>query len=288
MEVKGFFDKDTFTVTYVAYDPQTKDAVIIDPVLDYDPKASRVNLHSVKEVVEFIKGANLNPLYVLETHAHADHLSGSQKLKAWFPDIKVAINENIMAVQSTFKSVFNLGDWFQPDGSQFDELLKIGQEFKAGSLKFKTLATPGHTPACSSFLTEGHVFTGDALFMPDFGTGRTDFPLGSATDLYNSITTQLYSLPDETKVLVGHDYQPGGRAPAWESTIGEEKRQNIHLNVETTKDNYINFRESRDKELAAPRLLLPSVQVNINAGRLSPPEDNGVSYLKIPVKGWEE
>lgn len=287
MEVKGFFDKDTFTVTYVAYDPQTKDAVIIDPVLDYDPKSSTVNTHSVKEVVEFVKAAGLNPLYVLETHAHADHLSGSQKLKNWFPNIKVGINENIMKVQTEFKKIFNLGDWFRPDGSQFDQLLKIGDEFKAGSLKFKTLPTPGHTPACSSFLADGAVFTGDALFMPDFGTGRTDFPLGSAKDLYDSISKQLYVLPEETKVFVGHDYMPGGRAPAWESTIGEQKRKNIHLNVETSESDFVHFREGRDAGLPAPKLLLPSVQVNINAGYLPPAEPNGVSYLKIPVRGGE-
>ncbi|MCB0406663.1 MAG: MBL fold metallo-hydrolase [Bdellovibrionales bacterium] len=287
MEVRGFFDKETFTITYVAFDPATKDAVIIDPVLDYDSKSSTYTTQSVAKVVEFVKGAKLTPHYVLETHAHADHLSGSQIFKQWFPKIKVAINEKILVVQNKFKDVFQIGDWFQPDGSQFDQLLKMEAEFSAGSLKFKTLPTPGHTPACSSFLGQGSVFTGDALFMPDFGTGRTDFPLGSAEELFDSIKNKLYTLPEETRVFVGHDYLPGGREVAWESTIGQEKRQNIHLNAETVRESYVQFRTHRDKELSAPKLLLPSVQVNINAGHMPPPEKNGLSYLKIPIQKGE-
>ncbi|MCB0391652.1 MAG: MBL fold metallo-hydrolase [Bdellovibrionales bacterium] len=284
MEIKAFFDQDTYTLTYVVSDPSTSDAVIIDPVLNYDPKASTYSLESVDEVSEYIKNRNLNPHYILETHAHADHLSGSQFLKERFPNSKIAIGEQIVKVQELFKGVFNFGDEFKIDGSQFDELLKCGEKFQAGSLWFKTLPTPGHTPACSSFLTEGGVFTGDALFMPDYGTGRCDFPAGSAEDLYDSITQQLYTLPNETKVYVGHDYLPNGRSLEFETTIGESKERNIRLKGSTTKDEFVLFRKQRDDELDAPQLLLQSVQTNIRAGQMPPVESNGLSYLKIPIR----
>jgi len=282
--VKAFFDKDTWTLTYVVLDEASRDAIIIDPVWDYDPAASKVTRHSVDQVLQFVKSQNLKIHYILETHAHADHLSGAKLLQLAFPHAKIAISERIKEVQSVFKGVFNFADHFKIDGSQFDLLLKDNSEVHAGSLMIKTLFTPGHTPACASFLIGDAVFTGDALFMPDFGTGRCDFPAGSAEILFDSIKNRLYTLPDETRLFTGHDYQPDGRPVKWESTIGEEKRYNIQLNAETSKEQFVNFRNNRDQQLAAPRLLLQSVQVNVYGGVLAPPEENGLSYLKIPVR----
>ncbi len=286
LAVKEFFDRATWTLTFVVFDDKSKDAVIIDPVLDYDPGASKVSTESATEVIGFVKKQGLKVHYILETHAHADHLSGSQVLKTEFPAAKVAIGERIRDVQKLFKGVFGLGENFATDGSQFDLLLKDGQEISAGSLKIKTLFTPGHTPACASYLiNDESLFTGDALFMPDYGTGRCDFPAGSAETLYDSITQRIYSLPDHVKVYVGHDYMPAGRGIEFQSTVGEEKRRNIQLNAETPKEKFVAFRNERDKTLAAPRLLLPSVQVNIDAGNLPVVSDNGTRYLKIPIRG---
>ncbi|MBK7892267.1 MAG: MBL fold metallo-hydrolase [Bdellovibrionales bacterium] len=286
LAVKEFFDSATWTLTFVAFDEKTKDAVIIDPVLDYDPGASKVSTESVAEVVAFVKKQGLKVHYILETHAHADHLSSSQILKKEFPMAKLAIGERIRDVQKLFKGVFGLGENFATDGSQFDQLLKDGQEIVAGALKIKTLFTPGHTPACASYLiNDESLFTGDALFMPDYGTGRCDFPAGSAETLYDSVTQRIYSLPDHVKIYVGHDYMPGGRSVEFQSTVGEEKRKNIQLKAETAKAEFIAFRTERDKTLAAPRLLLPSVQVNIDAGNLPVVSDNGTRYLKIPIRG---
>lgn len=284
-EVKPFFDPLTWTATYVVWDSASRDAVIIDAVLDYDPAASRMTRSSVDEVVAFVKAQGLTPHFALDTHAHADHLSGSQALKAQFPGLKVAIGSRIGEVQSVFKGVFNLGDEFVPDGRQFDVLLEEDSVLRTGTLEVKTLFTPGHTPACASYLIGDAVFTGDALFMPDYGTGRCDFPGGSAATLYESVTRRLYTLPESTRVFVGHDYQPGGREVAVESTIGAEKRSNIHLRADTSKAAFVEFRTARDKTLSAPRLLLPSVQFNIRGGSAPPPEGNGVSYLKIPLRG---
>ncbi len=282
--IKEFFDPRTWTLTYVVWDPSTRDAVVIDPVLDYDQAASKVWEESANEVIEYIRGNELKLHYILETHAHADHLSGSQVLKRIFPQAKVAIGERIKEVQSVFKGVFNLPDQFPTDGSQFDELFKDGQKFKAGSLTIEVLFTPGHTPACSSYIIGNAVFTGDALFMPDYGTGRCDFPAGSAETLYASVHDRLYSLPDTMKVYVGHDYLPNGRALEFSSTIGEEKKKNVHLRADTSREEFVNFRKARDKTLAAPKLLLPSVQINIAAGHLPNPEDNGQRYIKIPIR----
>ena len=284
MTIKHFYDEATNTLTYLVYDQNTKDAVVIDPVWDFDPASGGLTHTSNDILFKAIESENLKLHYILETHAHADHLSGSKLIKEKYPDVKLAIGENITKVQEVFKGVFNLGDEFKTDGSQFDELLKDGQTVKAGSLEFKVIFTPGHTPACASYLIEDAVFTGDALFMPDFGTGRCDFPAGSATDLYNSVHNKLYELPDETRVFTGHDYQPGGRELQYESTIGIEKQKNIQLKAETTEAEFVKFREERDSKLSAPKLLLPSIQVNIRAGHLPPAEDNGVSYLKLPLK----
>lgn len=282
--VKEFFDKATWTLTYVVYDAATKDALILDPVWDYDPAASKMSSQSAEQVLDFVKNNKLNVHYILETHAHADHVSGSQILKEKLPGTKVGIGAKITEVQKVFKDVFNLDPHFKTDGSQFDLLLDEGQVLEAGTLKIKTIYTPGHTPACSSYVIGDAVFTGDALFMPDYGTGRCDFPAGSADDLYTSVHEKLYKLPDDYRVFVGHDYLPNGRALAFETTIAEEKAKNVQLKHETSRDQFVEFRKTRDKTLAAPKLLLPSVQVNIDAGKLPQPEKNGTSYLKIPVR----
>lgn len=281
--VKEFFDKDTWTLTYVVWDEESKDALVIDPVMDYDPASSKTSEVSARAVIAFLRENNLNLQYILETHAHADHLSGTQIIKLEFPKSKIAIGEKITKVQEVFKAVFGLPDEFKTDGSQFDRLLKDGEELQAGTIKIKTIFTPGHTPACASYYVDGKVFVGDALFMPDYGTGRCDFPAGSAADLYHSVHNRLYSLPDETKVYTGHDYMPNGRSLKYMATIGEEKQNNIQLKEETSLNEFVRFRTERDRTLNAPRLLLPSVQVNIDAGRLPPPSKNGKRYLKIPV-----
>jgi len=283
MLVKAFFDSRTFTVTYIVHDPATNDAVIIDPVLDYDPAASKVWAESVEQVIEYVRAEKLNVHYILETHAHADHLSGSQLLKRAFPKAKIAVGERITVVQQTFKTIFNLTEDFATDGSQFDRLLKDGEILDAGSLKLEVIFTPGHTPACATYKIDDAIFTGDAIFMPDGGTGRCDFPAGSAKDLYHSISGKLYGLPDSTRVFVGHDYQPGGREVKWETTIGDEKQNNIQLKATTSEDEFIQFRAARDKTLAAPKLLFQSVQVNIDAGKMPAPSEDKKRYLKIPI-----
>ncbi|MCT4640981.1 MAG: MBL fold metallo-hydrolase [Bacteriovoracaceae bacterium] len=282
LEIKHFYDVATYTLTYIVFEKNTKEAIIVDPVLNYDQAGSKITYSSIKEVIAFLKENNLDPKYILETHAHADHLSAAFDLKKTYPKIKIAISERIIEVQKTFKMMFNLKE-FVADGRQFDCLLKDGDIIKLDSFDIKSIHTPGHTPACTSFLIDNLLFTGDALFMPDFGTGRCDFPLGSAKELYNSIYNKLYSLPVETRVFTGHDYQPGGRELKFEFSIGESKKYNIQLNENTQEEDFIFFRESRDKTLSAPKLLLPSIQANIAAGELPALEDNGVSYLKIPI-----
>jgi glyoxylase-like metal-dependent hydrolase (beta-lactamase superfamily II) len=282
MKTETFYDPATYTLTYVVYDPESRDAVVIDPVLDYDPGASQTSTRSVDEVLAFVERQDLCVHYVLETHAHADHLSGSQRLRQRL-DAKVAIGARITEVQSVFKDVFALADDFATDGSQFDRLLADGEVIEAGRLRVTALATPGHTPACMSFLIDDAVFTGDALFMEDYGVGRCDFPRGSAEALYASVHERLYALPDATRVFVGHDYQPGGRALLFETTIGRSKRANVQLRDETALDDFVAMRKARDATLAAPRLLLPSVQVNVNAGCLPKADAKGRRFLNLPI-----
>jgi glyoxylase-like metal-dependent hydrolase (beta-lactamase superfamily II) len=283
MQIKSWFDKDTYTMTYCVYDSSTKDALIIDSVWDYDPASGALQLNAVQEVANFIKKEGLTLHLIMETHAHADHLSGAQPLKKMFPQAKIAIGAKITEVQTVFKKVYNLSPDFPTNGLQFDLLLEDQSETTAGSIKIKTIFTPGHTPACASYLIGDAVFTGDALFMPDSGTGRCDFPSGSADQLFDSIQ-KLYNLPDATRVFTCHDYQPNGRPLRFESTIGEEKKANVQIKATTLKADYVSFRTNRDKTLSAPRLLLPSIQVNIDAGKLPKPESNGVSYLKMPLR----
>jgi len=282
MKVESFFDPDTYTLTYVVYDPRTKDAVVVDPVLDYDPKSSQTSTTSADRVIRFAEEHGLKVHYVLETHAHADHLSSSQLLRRHF-GAKVAIGAQITVVQATFRELFDLGDALPTDGRQFDGLLEDGERVAAGSLEIEVLATPGHTPACVTYRIGDAIFTGDALFMPDYGVGRCDFPRGSAEVLYDSVHRKLYALPDATRVFVGHDYQPSGRALQYETTIGASKAENIQLSARTTKEEFVALRTARDKTLEAPRLLLPSVQINVNAGCLPKKRSNGRRYLSIPI-----
>lgn len=283
MEIKHFYDDRTSTFTYIVFDPESKDAIVIDPVLDYEPVGSKVWTESVDEVIDYLKSENLTLHYIMETHAHADHISGAQMIKDQFPQAQIAIGKNITVVQEYFKNMFNLGDDFPTDGRQFDRLLEDNEKFNAGTIEIEVIYTPGHTPACASYKIEDAVFMGDSFFMPDSGTGRCDFPAGSAHDLYNSITKRIYSLPDETRLFMGHDYQPGGREVMNMATVAEQKANNIHIKEGVTEEEFTAFRKARDSELAAPKLLFQSIQVNIDAGELPEAEDTGTSYLKIPV-----
>jgi glyoxylase-like metal-dependent hydrolase (beta-lactamase superfamily II) len=282
MRIQSFFDPATFTLTYVVYDPASRDAVVIDPVLDFDPLSAQTSLGSVQRLAAFVREQQLTLRHVLETHAHADHLTAAQYLKRQF-GASIVIGARITEVQATFKQVFDLPASFAVDGHQFDCLLADGQGLHAGSLHIEAIGTPGHTPACLTYKIGDALFTGDALFIEDYGTGRCDFPRGSAEELYASVHDKLYRQPEHLRVFVGHDYQPGGRALRYETTIGVSKRQNVQLREETTKEEFVSFRTARDKTLTAPRLLFPSVQVNIDAGRLPPAHGNGTRYLQIPL-----
>jgi glyoxylase-like metal-dependent hydrolase (beta-lactamase superfamily II) len=268
MDVQHFFDKETSTLTYIVYDEKTRDAVIIDPVLDFNQATNQIETHSFNKVLNFVNLHRLKLVYCLETHAHADHLSSARIIKEAFPAIKIAIGENIKHVQKAFREILKLDSDFKVDGSQFDKLIKDNEVFSAGSIRILAIPTPGHTPACMSFQIENMLFCGDALFIEDYGTGRCDFPDGSADRLYTSVHETLYKLPDSTIVFVGHDYQPNGRSLRFETTIGISKKENTHLKMGTTREDFINFRESRDKTLNPPRLLTESLKVNIEAGRV--------------------
>lgn len=282
MKVQQFFDPATFTLTYVVFDEASRDAVVIDPVLDFDPLAAETRSDSVEKIVSFTRQHALRVHYILETHAHADHITGAQLLKKRH-EAEVVIGARITEVQKTFQQVFDLGAALPTDGSQFDRLVGDGEELRAGTLTIGVLATPGHTPACVTYRIDDAIFTGDALFIEDYGTGRCDFPNGSADELYTSVHDKLYRLPDDTRVFVGHDYQPGGRALRFGTTIGTSKRANIQLRNETTRDEFVRFRKERDATLNVPHLLFPSVQLNVNAGKLPAPHANGRRYLTTPL-----
>lgn len=283
MQIETFYDNRSHTLSYVVYDPDTRDAVIIDPVLDYEPIGSKLFTESVDQLMRFIEEKQLTLHAILETHAHADHLSGSQIIKQRYPEATVAMGRRITEVQRLFKTIFDLPDHFATDGRQFDRLLDDGEILEAGSLKLRTLFTPGHTPACTSFQIEDAVFVGDLLFMPDSGTGRCDFPAGSADDLYSSVTQRIYTMPDETRLFVGHDYQPNGREVAWLTTVADQKAGNIQLDGQISRADFVARRTARDATLSAPKLLYQSVQVNIDAGHLPEAGAAGQRYLKIPV-----
>jgi glyoxylase-like metal-dependent hydrolase (beta-lactamase superfamily II) len=282
MQIESFFDPATSTLTYVVFDADTHDAVVIDPVLDYDPLSSSTSTRSLETLEAFLNKHQLHLHYVLETHAHADHLSGSQYLKRRF-GAKVGIGAHIREVQKAFHDVFDLPDAFPIDGRQFDRLFDDGEKIVAGTLEIVVIATPGHTPACVTYKIDDALFTGDALFIEDSGTGRCDFPAGSADALYTSIYDRLYALPDSTRVFVGHDYQPNGRPLRSETTIGASKANNVQLCASTKREEFVRLRTSRDATLAAPRLLYPSVQVNVDAGVLPKPHANGRRYLIVPL-----
>lgn len=283
MHIEALFDKDTSTLSYVVHDEATKDAIVIDPVLDFDPASGAISRTSAKRLVTYVTEKRLTVRAIFETHAHADHLSASQVLKEAWPTAPLMIGEGIRVVQRTFREIFGLVPTQGNDSAPFDRLLRDGETVSCGSLNVKVLATPGHTSACVSYLVGDAVFTGDVLFMPDSGTGRCDFPGGDARALYRSVTQRLYVLPDATRVFTGHDYQPDGRPLRFAATIGEQKRDNIHLKAATSEEEYVAFRTKRDATLKAPRLLYPSLQVNIEAGRLPCPEANGRRYLKLPL-----
>ncbi len=283
MKIEPFFDERTFTLTYVVFDEATRDAVVIDPVLDYDLSSGKVWTQSVERVAAFVEAQQLKLHYVLETHAHADHLSGSQWLKQRF-GAKVAVSQRITEVQAVFRDVFGWSD-FPADGRHFDHLLQADETVTAGSLSLRAIPTPGHTPACMSFQVGDAVFTGDALFQDDVGVGRCDFPRGDAGALYESVTTRLFTLPDQTRLFVGHDYPPEGRAWKASTTVGEAKRKNAQLTAAMPKADFVAKRTARDKTLSVPKLLYPSLQVNIAAGELPPAEPSGRRFLKTPVSG---
>ena len=281
-DITGFFETATSTITYLVADPASGAAVVIDPVLDYDSATGTVDKRSIEKVMEVIRSRGLKLELVLETHAHADHLSAATYLKAK-TGARIGIGENIRDVQKIFRPMF-MADDVKVDGGDFDLLFRDGETFQVGRLTFEVMHTPGHTPADISYKVGGNVFVGDTLFMPDYGTARTDFPGGDAHQLFRSIK-RLLALPRETKLFLCHDYLAAGRKThVWETTVGAQVDRNIHLSGGRTEDEFVGLREARDKSLATPRLLLPSIQVNIRAGRFPAAESNGVRYLMIPVR----
>jgi glyoxylase-like metal-dependent hydrolase (beta-lactamase superfamily II) len=281
-EVKTFFDEATFTATHVVWDPQTKIAAIVDSVKDYDPKSGRTGTGSADAVIDFVQGKDLTVEWILETHVHADHLTAAPYLKQKLGG-KIAIGAHIDKVQGVFKKIFNAEESFATDGRQFDKLFADGDTFNIGNLEVRVIHTPGHTPACSTYVIGDAAFVGDTLFMPDFGTARCDFPGGDARQLYRSIQ-KILSLPSETRLFLCHDYKAEGRDTfVWETTVADQRAKNIHVHEGISEDDFVKMRTERDKTLEMPVLILPSVQVNMRAGDLPPAEDNGTHYLKIPV-----
>jgi len=282
MKIESFFDEQTFTVTYVVSDSDTKSCAVIDPVLDFDQASGRTSHASADKVIGYIRREGLKLEYVLETHAHADHLSGGSYIKSQLGG-KIAISEHIADVQKIFKGVFNLEKNFNVFGQQFDILFKDGDTFNIGNLHARVMHTPGHTPACLTYVIEDAAFVGDTLFQPDYGSARADFPGGDARTLFKSMR-KILSLPEDTRIFTCHDYKAEGRDHfEWESTVKEQREKNIHVHDGTSEDAFVEMRTKRDKTLDMPKLILPSIQVNIRAGELPPKEDNGVSYLKLPI-----
>jgi glyoxylase-like metal-dependent hydrolase (beta-lactamase superfamily II) len=279
MHVEAFFDEATSTLTYVVHDGRA--AIVIDPVRDYDPRSGRTSWASAEKVGKYLEAHGLEVRWVIDTHVHADHMTGLPWFKERFGAQSVT-GAGVGEIQRTFRAFYNLPPDFPADGGQFDVLLDEGNRLAFGSLEVEALHTPGHTPAHMSWRIGDAVFVGDTLFMPDYGTARCDFPGGSAEQLYDSIQ-RIYRMPDATRLFVCHDYQPGGRPLAFETTVGEQKRHNVQLGARTTREAYVAFRQKRDAELAAPALILPSLQVNIRGGELPEPESDGNAYLKIPL-----
>ena len=282
--VTGFFDDATNTISYVVQDPEGRACAIVDSVLDFDYSSGRTDTKSADAVIAFVKEQDLDVQWLLETHVHADHLSAAPYLQEALGG-KIGIGDRIQMVQDTFGKVFNEGTEFQRDGSQFDQLFTEGDSFHIGQMRADVLHTPGHTPACLTYVIGDAAFVGDTLFMPDFGTARCDFPGGSSSDLYDSVQ-KILTLPDETRIFVGHDYKAPGRDEfAWETTVGEQKARNVHVGGGASKDTFVEMRDARDATLSMPKLIIPSLQVNMRAGKMPPADDDGNVFLKVPVNG---
>ena len=279
--IQGFFDPRTWTVSYVVWDHATERAAVIDPVLDFDFKSGHTSTASADRLLAYVRDKGLQVDWILETHAHADHLSGARYVQARVGGL-IAIGENIRAVQATFKKLFNLERSFLPDGSQFDHLFKDGEVFRIGEVKATAMRVPGHTPADMAYLVDGSVFVGDTLFMPDVGSARADFPGGNARQLYASMR-RLLALPSDTTMYVCHDYPPSSREPAWQTTVAAQRACNIHVRDGVSEDEFVAMRTARDSSLEVPTLILASIQVNVRGGQLPPADDNGVAYLRIPL-----
>lgn len=279
--VNGFYDKKTSTISYVVYDNSSKKCAVIDSVLDFDYSSGSIEYTNANRIISFVKKTNLIVEWLIETHVHADHLSASPYIQKKLGG-KIGISNKISEIQNIFGKTFNAGTEFQRDGSQFDKLFKDGDEYNLGEIVCKVIHTPGHTPACTAHVIENSIFVGDTLFMPDIGSARADFPGGDARMLYKSIQ-KIFTYPDETKLFVCHDYPPETREVSWETTVGEQKLNNIHISNKTNEDEFVKIREERDKTLGMPELIIPSIQVNIRAGNLPPAEDNGSVYIKVPL-----
>ena len=282
-EVKAFFDHNSNTVSYVVIDPVTKKAAIMDSVLDFDYASGTISYDQAEMIIDYVTTQNLDVEWLIETHVHADHLSAAPYIQQKLGG-KIGISDQITRVQTVFGKLFNAGTEFERDGSQFDQLFADEDRYKIGELDGVAIATPGHTPACMVHLIGDAVFVGDTLFMPDGGTARADFPGGDARTLYQSIK-KILEMPDETRMFVCHDYAPNGREFLWETTVGAQRADNIHVGNNVSEDSFVEMREKRDATLAMPRLIMPSIQVNMRAGHMPNAEENGSTYLKVPIQG---
>tara|TARA_A200000113_G_scaffold216319_1_gene221492 strand:+ start:776 stop:1669 length:894 start_codon:yes stop_codon:yes gene_type:complete len=281
LHVKGFFDDQTSTISYVVHDNIEKKCAVIDSVLDFDYSSGDIDYVNADKIISYVDQNKLNVEWLIETHVHADHLSASPYIQKKLGG-KIGISEKISDIQNIFGKTFNAGTEFQRDGSQFDKLFKDNDEYKIGNINCKVINTPGHTPACTAHVIGNSIFVGDTLFMPDLGSARADFPGGDARQLYRSIQ-KILSYPDETRIFVCHDYPPSSREVKWSTTVGEQKENNVHVKTSILEDEFVKIREARDKTLNMPKLIIPSIQVNMRAGNLPPPEDNGSVYIKVPI-----
>ena len=284
-KIKGFFDEETSSISYVVYDMTSKKCAVIDSVLDFDFSSGTIDYHNAEKIISFIEKMKLDLEWLIETHVHADHLSASPYIQKKLGG-KIGISEKISDIQNIFGKTFNAGTEFQRDGSQFDRLFKDNDEYKIGSIKCKVINTPGHTPACTAHVIGNSIFVGDTLFMPDLGSARADFPGGDARELYRSIQ-KILSYPDDTLIFVCHDYPPTSRKVEWVTTVGEQKKNNIHVKTSIGEDEFVKVREARDKTLSMPKLIIPSIQVNMRAGNLPPAEDNGDVFIKVPINSMK-
>ena len=284
-KIKGFFDEETSTISYVVYDVTSKKCAVIDSVLDFDFSSGTIDYYNAEKIISYIEKMKLDLEWLIETHVHADHLSASPYIQKKLGG-KIGISEKISDIQNIFGKTFNAGTEFQRDGSQFDRLFKDNDEYKIGSIKCKVINTPGHTPACTANVIGNSIFVGDTLFMPDLGSARADFPGGDARELYRSIQ-KILSYPDDTLIFVCHDYPPSSRKVEWVTTVGEQKKKNIHVKTSIGEDEFVKVREARDKTLNMPKLIIPSIQVNMRAGNLPPAEDNGDVFIKVPINSMK-